>query len=130
MPSVRTTHGINLVLWRCNDAAERRVRALTPHVGAWLELPGAVRSEAGPERLGVRLARALGAEEAAELRPGEIAARGDRLLVACAAGVLEPVKVQPAGGRAMSAAAWLRGRGAALLGPAGRHDSPSPEASG
>jgi len=96
-------------------ALARRVRALTPHVGAWLEVWGAA-AVAGAERLGVRAARALTVEEAPGLPPGELAARGDRLLVGCAEGVLQLLEVQPAGGRAMEATAWLRGRGATTVG--------------
>jgi methionyl-tRNA formyltransferase len=83
------------------DALERRVRALNPHVGTWVELPNG-------ERLGVR--RALVAGEGGE--PGVFSVDGDRLRY----GDLELVEVQPAGGRAMEAAAWLRGQGARILG--------------
>jgi methionyl-tRNA formyltransferase len=88
------------------DAArlERRVRALHPHVGAWLELPGG-------DRLGVQRAAAAG-EEGPE--PGRLAAGRERLLYGTANGALELLQVQPAGGRPMDAAAWLRGHGAAL----------------
>ncbi|HEV2773353.1 MAG TPA: methionyl-tRNA formyltransferase [Thermoleophilaceae bacterium] len=95
---------------------ERRVRALTPHVGAWIELPGA-------DRLGVRCARAVagdGAPDPAAAPPGTLDAGADgRLLLACARGVLELVEVQPTGGRPMPAADWLRGRGNELVGLAG-----------
>src|SRR4051794_251263 len=77
------------------DALERRVRALNPHVGAWIELPNG-------DRLGVRRARvAAGGGE-----PGVLAVDGDRVRY----GDLELLEVQPAGGRAMEAAAWLRGQ--------------------
>ena len=88
---------------------ERRVRALSPHIGAQLELDGG-------ERLGVRRAAVVG--EASGAAPGELVARGERLLLACAEGQLELLEVQPAGGRAMDAGAYLRGRGAALRGAA------------
>jgi methionyl-tRNA formyltransferase len=91
---------------------ERRVRALTPHVGAWIEL-------AGVERLAVRRARAIsgdGGADPAGGEPGTLGAGADgRLLLACAPGVLELEEVQPAGGRPMAAADWLRGRGAELV---------------
>jgi methionyl-tRNA formyltransferase len=80
----------------------RRVRALTPHVGAWLELPGG-------DRLGVRRA-AVASELGADAAPGTLLDEGGRPVVACAEGALELVGVQPAGGRAMSGEAWLRGR--------------------
>ncbi len=95
---------------------ERRVRALTPHVGTWVELPEL-------ERLGVRRARAISGEGdplPAVGEPGTLGAGADgRLLLACAPGVLELCEVQPAGGRPMPAADWLRGRGADLLREAG-----------
>jgi methionyl-tRNA formyltransferase len=88
------------------DAArlERRVRALHPHVGAWLELPDG-------DRLGVQRAAATGDEGPA---PGRLAGDDERLLYGTANGALELLQVQPAGGRPMDAAAWLRGHGAVL----------------
>jgi len=80
---------------------DRRVRALTPHVGAYLEL-------AGGERLGV--VRARPAAASAQAAPGRLAADGDRLLLGCSDGALELLEVKPAGGRAMDAGAYLRGR--------------------
>jgi methionyl-tRNA formyltransferase len=82
---------------------ERRVRALTPHVGAYLELEGG-------ERLGVIRARA----EAGQLAPGTVDA-GDGLLVGCAEGVLRLCEVRPPSGRPMDAAAYLRGHPAPRL---------------
>ena len=74
------------------------VRALTPHIGAYLEI-------AGGERLGVRQARAVDAEvEAATLR-----AEDDQLLLGCGKGALRLEVVQPAGGRPMPVDAYLRG---------------------
>jgi len=78
---------------------ERIVRALTPHIGARLEHPGM-----GP--LGVR--RAIAVEDA--VGEGELLARDGRLVLGCADGALELLEVQPAGGRAMSAADYIRGR--------------------
>jgi methionyl-tRNA formyltransferase len=89
-------------------ALERRVRALHPHVGAWLELPG--------ERLRVHRAAVADGEGAA---PGELALDDGRLLYGTSSGALELLQVQPAGGRAMDAAAWLRGHGAAIGGRPG-----------
>jgi methionyl-tRNA formyltransferase len=68
-----------------------KVRALTPHIGAFLELEGG-------ERLGVREARAVDADS-----------EGD-LLVPTGDGLLRLDVVQPAGGKAMAAADYLRGR--------------------
>jgi methionyl-tRNA formyltransferase len=88
------------------DELERRVRALTPHVGTYIELPTG-------ERLGVRRA---GLAPTAELEPGELAACEDRLLYGTASGALELFEVQPEGKRAMPAAAWLRGHRDQLTG--------------
>lgn len=103
-------------------ALARRVRALTPHVGAFVELPGA------GERLGVRRARALAGPESprddaqtgeaqpGSPSPGALVDGGGRLLLGCAPGTLELLEVQPAGRRPMGAADWLRGAGAAVVG--------------
>jgi methionyl-tRNA formyltransferase len=60
----------------------------------------------GGDRLRVRAARVA---EDAGAAPGRLVADGDRLLLGCAEGALELLSVQPAGGRAMDAAAYLRG---------------------
>jgi methionyl-tRNA formyltransferase len=93
------------------DAAERRldpsgkasdlaakVRALTPHIGAYLEL-------AGGERLGVRSARSVEAAVAA----GKVKAEWGALLVGCGWGTLRLEVVQPPGGKPMPVEAYLRG---------------------
>ena len=82
------------------DALERRVRALTPHVGAYVEL-------ADGERLGVR--RAGLAAGVADVDPGALEERDSRLLYGASPGALELVEVQPPGKRPMDAEAWLRG---------------------
>jgi methionyl-tRNA formyltransferase len=69
---------------------ERRVRALNPHVGTYLEL-------ADGKRLGVVAARAE--DEAGE----------DGLAIPTGDGVLRLLEVRPPGGRSMSAEAYLRG---------------------
>ncbi len=84
------------------DELERRVRALTPHIGAYVE------QDEG-ERLGVR--RAALAAGVDDVEPGQLVARDDTLLYGAAQGALELLEVQPAGKRSMEAAAWLRGRG-------------------
>lgn len=76
----------------------RKVRALTPHVGAYLEL-------ADGGRLGVKRATALDAGPG----EGEVAAADGALLVGCAEGALRLEAVQPPGGRPMPADAYLRG---------------------
>jgi methionyl-tRNA formyltransferase len=75
-----------------------KVRALNPHVGTYLELPGG-------DRLGIRRARAV----AAELEPGRLAASDGALLLGCREGVLRLDEVQPPGGKPMPADAYLRG---------------------
>ena len=87
------------------EELERRIRALTPHMGAYLELPSG-------ERLGVR--RAALRREAPSSRRAPSRADGERLLLGTASGALELLEVQPPGGRPMDAADYLRG-------PAGRH---------
>jgi len=73
---------------------DRVVRALSPHIGARVEL-------ADGAFLGVLRAAVRAPEEAGELR-----ADGAHLML----GGLELLEVQPAGGRPMDAAAYLRGR--------------------
>jgi methionyl-tRNA formyltransferase len=77
---------------------ERIVRALTPHIGAYLALDGS-------ERLGVNSAVAVDAD----LKAGELRAQDGRLLVGCREGALDLLEVTPSGKRAMAAAAYLRG---------------------
>ena len=79
---------------------ERKVRAFNPHIGTYVDL-------GEDERLAVRRAALCDAE--AGRSPGELVPAGERLLLATGAGALELLEVQPPGGRAMPAAAWLRG---------------------
>ncbi len=79
---------------------ERTVRALSPHIGAQLEL-------ADGERLGVRAARALSESGPA---PGEISYAGTVPVLGCSPGALALLRVQPAGRREMSGEEFLRGR--------------------
>jgi methionyl-tRNA formyltransferase len=104
----------------------RRVRALHPHIGTYVEPDGG-------ERLGVRRAAAAtggvpadapeagagaspapGAVDAEPPAPGTLVARDGRLLYGASGGALELLEVQPAGGRPMAAADWLRGHPAGL----------------
>jgi methionyl-tRNA formyltransferase len=93
------------------DPAERRldpqrpatelaatVRALTPHVGAYLET-------AGGERLGVRRARAVDVS----VKTGAVKSEWGALLVGCCRGALRLEVVQPPGGKPMPVDAYLRG---------------------
>jgi methionyl-tRNA formyltransferase len=79
-------------------ALDRRVRALTPHIGALLELEGG-------EPLGVRRARPGRTGPA----PGELVAYDGGLVLGARTGALELLEVQPAGKRTMPAADFLRG---------------------
>jgi methionyl-tRNA formyltransferase len=93
------------------EAAERRldparpatelaakVRALTPHIGAYLETVGG-------ERLGVRHARAVDVS----LKSGAVQSEWGALLVGCCRGALRLEVVQPPGGKPMPVEAYLRG---------------------
>ncbi|MCW3025235.1 MAG: Methionyl-tRNA formyltransferase, partial [Solirubrobacterales bacterium] len=97
---------------------ERVVRALHPHIVARVAL-------ADGTLLGVhRAAVCDDADAQAPARAGAgagigsagggrgVRADGGRLLLDCSSGVLELLEVQPPGGRAMDAAAYLRGHGA------------------
>jgi methionyl-tRNA formyltransferase len=75
-----------------------KVRALTPHVGAYLDLPDG-------ERLGIRRAAAAGVRLAA----GELADHDGALLFGTSEGALQLELVQPPGGKPMAADAYLRG---------------------
>jgi methionyl-tRNA formyltransferase len=76
----------------------RTVRALTPHVGAYLEMSDG-------ERLGVRRARAVDVS----VKTGAVKAEWGALLLGCCRGALRLELVQPAGGKPMAADAYLRG---------------------
>ena len=90
------------------DLLERRVRALRPHIGAYIELPW-------EERLGVNRA-ALAAPGGELPTPGQLAAADGRLLYGAAGGALELCEVHPQGKRPMEADAWMRGYGDRLRG--------------
>jgi methionyl-tRNA formyltransferase len=78
---------------------ERTVRALHPHIGARLELPGG-------EFLRIHEAATV----PADIPAGTLAIRDGRLLWGTADGALELRVVQPSGGKPMDAGAFLRGR--------------------
>jgi methionyl-tRNA formyltransferase len=80
---------------------ERVVRALEPHIGARVAL-------ADGTLLGVHRAALREETSHGRFAPTE---RDGRLLLDCTPGVLELLVVQPPGGRAMDAAAFLRGHG-------------------
>jgi methionyl-tRNA formyltransferase len=74
------------------------VRALTPHIGAYLETTG-------EERLGVRRARAVDVS----VKIGALKSEWGALLVGCGRGALRLEVVQPPGGKPMPVDAYLRG---------------------
>ena len=76
----------------------RTVRALTPHIGAYLEL-------ADGKRLGVHRARPVDVG----VRAGEVKAEWGVLLLGCGQGTLRLEVVQPEGGKPMPVDAYLRG---------------------
>jgi methionyl-tRNA formyltransferase len=78
---------------------ERVVRALTPHIGARVALQDGA-------TLGVGAARALTWDTSTV---GTWSPADGRLVLRCGEGALELLEVQPAGGRMMSAADYLRG---------------------
>jgi len=73
---------------------DRLVRALSPSPGAWFEAKG--------ERIKVLYAEPVAGKGA----PGEVL---HELAIACGEGALSLISVQRAGGKAMDAAAFLRG---------------------
>jgi methionyl-tRNA formyltransferase len=79
------------------EVNDRTVRALSPHIGTRVVLPDG--AFLGVLRAAVR--------EPAEAGPLRASADGRRLML----GGLELLEVQPAGGRPMDAAAYLRGHG-------------------
>ncbi len=81
----------------------RQVRALTPHVGAYLEF-----EDGG--RLGVRSAQSGSVSGSdGSSAPGRLVCEDDKLLLVCGMGVLLLDVVQPPGKKPMSAADFLRG---------------------
>jgi methionyl-tRNA formyltransferase len=89
---------------RLPEELERTVRALRPHIGARVALPGG-------DFIGVVAARV--ADDAVE--PGHVCARDGRLLLGAAGGALELTEIRPPGSRPMATADWLRGRPPAEL---------------
>jgi methionyl-tRNA formyltransferase len=77
---------------------ERIVRALSPAIGAYLELEGG-------ERLGIEEAHVV----EGPVPPGELSAVEGRFLLGCGEGALDLVQVKPPGKRAMRASDYLRG---------------------
>jgi len=81
------------------DAVERAIRAFDPRPGAW----GVVEGER------IKLWKATPAPgETAE--PGTATVAGRRVLLGCADGAVELLRVQPASSAVMDASAWMNGR--------------------
>lgn len=82
-----------------------QVRGLTPHIGAWLALPG-------DDRLGIRATSVV--------EDGPTAGEFDEVdgwpLLGCGEGAVRLDRVQPAGKKEMDGDAWFRGSGQALRG--------------
>jgi methionyl-tRNA formyltransferase len=87
------------------DRVFARIRGCTPEPGAWTTI--------GERRL--KVLEAAPARDAAGHPPGAVAASGGRVLVGCADGGIELVRVQPEGRGAMPADAWLRGAGSGVV---------------
>jgi methionyl-tRNA formyltransferase len=92
---------------------ERTVRALTPHIGAYLELEGGERLRVCAAELWAPGA-GVDADAEADVPPipltsGELSGRHGELLLGTGDGVLSLVEVQPPGKRPMPAEAYLRG---------------------
>ncbi|MGQ7296111.1 methionyl-tRNA formyltransferase [Quadrisphaera sp. KR29] len=99
-------------------AVDRRVRGVTPAPGAWTTVQrtaadgaaavlGVERLKLGPVEPLAPVALATGA--APRLAPGEVLVQGQEVLVGTATVPVRLGDVQPAGKRAMPAAAWARG---------------------
>ncbi|MBK5111458.1 MAG: methionyl-tRNA formyltransferase [Thermoleophilia bacterium] len=82
-----------------------QVRALTPHIGAWIGLENS-------DRLGVRSVTPL---RDRSLTPGEFEAGGEELVLGCGEGAIRLDVVLPAGGKAMEGTAYLQGHGWPVL---------------
>lgn len=76
------------------------VRALTPHIGAWLPMDG-------DERLGIKSTTVLDSGPAA----GAFADVDGKPVLGCGEGALRLDRVQPPGKNEMDGDAWMRGNG-------------------
>ena len=96
--------------WADAEEQARRIRALTPHIGAFAML-------ADGSRLGLRTPTVVAAGPGV----GEFAATDEGLFLGCGAGAIRLGAVQPEGGRWMDSSDYLRGRGLpeAVARPAG-----------
>lgn len=87
-------------------ALHDQVRALSPHVGAWLLVDG--------ERLGIWRTRVTDTDERVAGQPGAIWHDQQRLLIGTSDAALDVIELQPPGKRRMAAGEWLRGLRAPL----------------
>lgn len=85
-------------------AIERRIRAVTPHPGAWTMI-GDLRFKVGP----VKLIDDAAAGEPEGLEPGEIRATREGVRVGTGSGSVLLDRIQPPGKKLMIAADWARG---------------------
>lgn len=94
-----------------------RVRALSPHVGAWLLVDG--------ERLGIWRTAVLGADHEVAGRPGAVWHDRERLVLGAGSSALEVLELQPPGKRRMHARDWLRGLRAPITSASAPEQSPA-----
>jgi methionyl-tRNA formyltransferase len=78
-----------------------RVRALSPHVGAWLNVDG--------QRLGIWRTHVTDTDVPVAGQPGAIWHDHRRMLIGTSDAALDVVELQPPGKRRMAAGDWLRG---------------------
>lgn len=78
-----------------------RIRALSPHIGAWLHVDG--------ERLGIWKTQLAGVSEVVSGRPGAIWHDQQRMLIGTSDAALEVLELQPPGKRRMATRDWLHG---------------------
>ena len=94
-----------------------QVRALSPHVGAWLNVDG--------QRLGIWRTAVTDTDVPVAGRPGAIWHDQQRLLIGASDAALDVLELQPPGKRRMAAGDWLRG----LREPLQQATAPEPPAS-
>jgi methionyl-tRNA formyltransferase len=84
------------------QAVHNYVRALCPHIGAWVGIDGA--------RVTLWRTSVVGDDVVgATLKPGELRVDAGRLYLGCSAGNVEILELQPSGKKRMDAGAWVRG---------------------
>lgn len=92
-------------------AADRQIRACTPHPGAWCRLHTQEDGDRDPSVLHILAARPAGNDPAAPagLAPGRLHADKKHVWVGTASDPLELLEVKAQGKKAMNAADWARG---------------------